>query len=212
MSKTIAILIAAAATASASADLYNVQIHGDVFFNGTTVGEMATVNAGETVTYSFNVDSDSTITGGFPTLGYEIDASSFSVSFSGGASFGLAAGFGPSYFVIRESDPVADGFFISQGPDFPSNLDLDEDGRFGPYNARFNVSYTGDTLTTLDIADAVGTYDFTGLTVFGTGIGDGFIDDVVGIDFSSMSISLVPAPSAMALLGLGGLVGARRRR
>jgi xanthosine utilization system XapX-like protein len=33
-----------------------------------------------------------------------------------------------------------------------------------------------------------------------------------GVSISSMSVSLVPAPGAIALLGLAGLAGQRRRR
>lgn len=190
-----------------------VEIRGDVFSNQINSGALGAVNAGETVTYSFTVDSGDFVNGSFPTRGYAIDLSSFALNFSGGTSIGLAPSFaGPAYFVIRNNDPAVDGFFLSEGLDFPSGLDLDQAGVFGNFAAAFNVGYSGDTLSSLDILDAVGTYDFTGLKVFGMGIDDGPFEGVLGIDFSSMTISIVPAPSALALLGLGGLTLARRRR
>jgi hypothetical protein len=208
----IATLLAAGAM-HAGATPVLVEIRGDVFSNQISSGTLGTVNAGETVTYSFTVDSGDFVNGFFPTRGYAIDLNSFALNFSGGASIGLSPSFaGPAYFVIRDNDPAVDGFFLSQGLDFPSGLDLDQAGVFGNFAAAFNVGYSGDTLSSLDILDAVGTYDFTGLKVFGMGVDDGPFEGVLGIDFSSMTISIVPAPSALALLGLGGLTVARRRR
>lgn len=213
MTKTIITAALAAATLTAGATPILVEIHGDVYGNQVSSGTLGNVNAGETVTYSFTLDSDDFVNGSFPTRGYAIDLNSFALNFSGGTSIGLSPSFaGPAYFVIRDNDPAVDGFFLSQGLDFPSGMDLDQAGAFGNFAASFNVSYTGDTLSSLDILGAVGSYDFTGLTVFGMGIDDGPFEGVVGIDFSSMTISVVPAPSAMALLGLGGLTVARRRR
>ncbi len=208
---TLAALGLAAGTAAAAPVL--VEINGVVYGNQINPAPLGDVNPGETATISFLVDTDNFVNGSFPTRGYAIDLGSFSVDFSGGTSIGANPGFaGPAYFVVRNNDPAADGFFLSQGLDFPSDIPLAQAGAFGDFGARFNVSYTGDTLDSLDIADAAGTYDFTGLTVFGMGINDGPFEDVLGIDFSSMTITVVPAPSALALVGLGGLVAGRRRR
>ncbi len=208
---TLAALGLAAGTAAAAPVL--VEINGVVYGNQINPAPLGDVNPGETATISFLVDTDNFVNGSFPTRGYAIDPGSFSVDFSGGTSIGANPGFaGPAYFVVRNNDPAADGFFLSQGLDFPSDIPLAQAGAFGDFGARFNVSYTGDTLDSLDIADAAGTYDFTGLTVFGMGINDGPFEDVLGIDFSSMTITVVPAPSALALVGLGGLVAGRRRR
>lgn len=190
-----------------------VEINGDVFSNQINPGVLGTVNPGETVTYSFLVDSNTFTDGSFPTRGYNIDLSSFNLTFSGGASIGASpAYFGPAYFVLRNNDPAVDGFFISQGLDFPSGIPLDQAGFFDNFGAAFSVGYTGDTLDSFDILDAVGTYDFTGLTNFGMGIDDGPFEGVLGIDFSSMTISVVPTPSSIAMLGLAGLAATRRRR
>jgi len=213
MNRTLALAVVAAATTAASANPVLVEINGVVWGNNINPGPLGDVNPGETGTISFTVDTTNFINGSFPTRGYAIDLASFSLDFSGGTSIGINPGFaGPAYFVVRNNDPAADGFFLSQGPDFPSDIPLAQAGVFGDFGARFNVSYTGDTLNSLDIADAAGTYDFTGLTVFGMGVNDGPFEDVLGMDFSSMTITVIPAPSALAMLGLGGLVAGRRRR
>ena len=79
------------------------------------------------------------------------------------------------------------------------------------FDALFEATYEGTRLDSLDVLDAVGTYDFTGLSVFNWGIQDDFIQPM-GFVFDSWSISVVPAPGAMAMFGLAGLVGTPRRR
>lgn len=219
--KTTALLGAIALTAipaiAGTANDVLVEIHGDVYFNGINRSDFQNVNAGETMTYSFELNSANFVDGSFPVRGYTIDLSTFQVAFSGGTVIQAAnpypAGFTPS-FVLRNNDPQADGFFITDGSvdGFPNGVSTDQAGVFGNFLATFNVSYLGDTLNSLDINDAFGTYDFTGLTVFGLGIDDGPFEDALGADFSHMTISAIPAPSSFALIGLGGLVATRRRR
>lgn len=218
---TTALLSAVALTAipaiAGTANDILVEIHGDVYFNAINSGEFSNVNAGESMTYSFELNSANFVDGSFPVRGYTIDLSTFQVAFSGGtviqAQSPYPAGFTPT-FVLRNNDPMADGFFITDGSvdGFPNGVQTDQAGVFGNFLATFNVSYVGDTLNSLDINDAFGTYDFTGLTVFGLGIDDGPFEDALGADFSHMTISAIPAPSSLALIGLSGLVATRRRR
>lgn len=214
MSKTLIIVTLATAAAAAAATPVLVEINGQVWGNQINDGTLGTVNPGETATIAFLLDSDAFLnSASFPTRGYEIDLPSFNLSFSGGASIGLSPALaGPAYFVLRDNDPAVDGFFLSLGTDLPVPLDLDQTGVFGNFGVAFSVGYTGDTLNSLDILDAAGSYDFTGLTNFGMGVDDGPFESVLGIDFTSMTITVVPAPSGAALLGLGGLVAIRRRR
>lgn len=61
-----------------------------------------------------------------------------------------------------------------------------------------NIPHTGDSVT---------------IRIFARGVGwQGGIDESWGIDNFSVTATYVPAPGAMALLGLGGLVTGRRRR
>lgn len=206
----LASVVALASTRAAAVEVI-VEIRGDVFSNQISGGVLGTVSPGETVTYSFVADSDSFIDGAFPTRAYEIDMSSFELIFSGGASIDIDPGFaGPAYFVLRDNDPAVDGFFLSQGPDFPAPIPVDQAGIFGNFGAAFSVSYTGDTLNSLDLVDAFGVYDFDGLKSFNMGINDGPFEGVLGIDFNSMVI--VPTPPSAALLAITGIVATRRRR
>lgn len=220
MKSTIYFSVIALSTLPALAGTANdilVQINGDVYSNQISSGVFSNVNAGESMTYSFELSSSTFVDGTFPVRGYSIDLSTFSVSFSGGtvvqAQDPYPAGFEP-IFVLRDNDPMVDGFFITDGSvdGFPAGIATDQAGVFGNFLATFNVSYLGDTLNSLDITDAVGTYDFTGLTVFGLGIDDGPFEDALSADFSSTTISIVPAPATMMGLTPLAMLVTRRRR
>ena len=66
-------------------------------------------------------------------------------------------------------------------------MPISQTGIFGQFNNNYSVTYTGDTLPSLDILDALGTYDFTGLTVFNWTIDDGPFN-AMGIIFEQMTI------------------------
>ena len=75
--------------ATAQAELVTVEVTGNVVFNGIGDGPLGDVNAGETATMSFVVDSNN-FEEGIPgdTRGYIIDEPSFKFAFSGGVSVG----------------------------------------------------------------------------------------------------------------------------
>ena len=76
---------------------------------------------------------------------------------------------------------------------------------------RVDLGYVGETLDSLDILDAIGEYDFDGLTRFGFTFWRISPDIVqMEIDFSQMAI--VPEPSAALLLAPLALWVIRRRR
>lgn len=195
----------------AQADIVDVTVEGTVVFNGVTTGELAAVGPGHTATMSFQVDSD-VFLDGVPgdTRGYEILQPSFALTFSTPASVGLLdpfpAGTKP-YFTLVEGFPVSDGFFVSSSPVSPGGVPLSQT----PLQANLDLGYAGTTLTSLDILDAAGVYDFTGLTRFSFTLWQVFPDNVrMEMEFSRMTIT--PAPGAASLLGLCGLAAARRRR
>lgn len=214
----VAVICFANATASvAYADgIFDVTITGEVEFNQVNNGFLGNVSAGDPTTLSFQVDeSVFTDSPNFPTRGYEIDQDSLTLDFNG-LSIGLQDPFPGGqtlYFVLRDNDPAVDGFFVASSFDFPTGVPINQLGGFGQFFNNFSVTYSGDALTSLDIADAEGSYDFAGLTVFNWTIEDGPFSPV-GIVFSELTISkAVPEPSVVVpMMWLVVLIGMRRRK
>jgi len=160
---------------------------------------------------SFEVDSD-VFLDGVPgdTRGYEIDQSSFSLTFDTPASVGLLNPFPGGetpYFSLVDGFPVSDGFYVSTSPFSPGGVPLEQE----PFSTNLEIGYEGDTLSSLDILDALGTYDFDGLTSFGFTIWSVFPDNVaMEMDFVQMTI--VPEPTTFGLLAALGLLALRGRR
>lgn len=187
-----------------------VVVTGEVVFNAIGVPPLGDVNPGETAVMSFLVDSNvfiDSIPG--DVRAYEIDHSSFSLEFSGGVIQGLLIPFpGTPYFGVIDGFPVSDGFFVSSSIVSPGGVALQQE----IFQANLSLGYVGSTLSSVDILDAVGTYDFTGLTSFGFNLWSGFPDNVaLDIDFQQMTISVIPAPATLAVLAPMAL-GLRRRR
>ena len=177
---------------------YQITAVGYVDFNGVTSGTLGSLSSGDDVSLSFRVDEDVFVnSASFPTRGYLIDHTSWSLEFEGGSSIDLEmpySGFGP-YFVIRNNDPAVDGFLVSDNVDFPVGVPLDEPGIFGPFEHSFMVTYGGSLLPSLDIADAVGAYGFGGLSVFNWTIDDGPFNPF-GVVFQELTIEAITPPLA----------------
>ena len=182
---------------SAVAEFYEITILGEVEFNQVTNGTLGNVQAGDLAALVFWVDCDNFVdSNNFPTRAYAIENSFFILDFGGANQLGLQDPF-PSgstpYFVLRDNDPAVDGFFLSLGTDLPSGLPLTQTGQFSQFNANFSVTYDGMTLPSLDIEDAIGFYDFTGLSVFNWTVSDGPFD-AMGMIFSEMRIRVAEKP------------------
>ncbi len=216
MRKSITLMVCAAALAgSASAEKVLVEITGSWDFGRIRSGVLDGVSSGAAST-SFMLDSTDFVDSGlFPTRGYNIIQDSFSLTV-GGITVGMPnpfpAGETP-LFVLRDNDPAVDGFFLGSSVDgFPNGVSIDNEGRLDPYlKTIFSATYGNDPLSSLDILDAVGTYTFDGLTVFNWGFEDAGLQ-IAGMIFDEFTITVVPAPGALAMLGLGGLMATRRRR
>ena len=204
-------LAALAIAAPTLAQPVMVEIAGEVEFNQVNFGAFADVNQGDAATITFMVDAANFMDSpNFPTRGYEIDHASFDLTL-GAVSVGLQDPFPGGetpYFVLRNNDPVVDGFFLSTNVDFPFGVPLDEPGQLDQFVSQFSVTYDNQPLDSLDIVDAAGTYDFTGLTVFNYTVDDGPFQ-AIGMIFDHMTITVVPAPATLALLAPLAL---RRRR
>ena len=202
-----AILVAATLTSTVKADVVQVTINGQIEFNQINSPPLSNGNSGDAATLTFLLESDNFLDSmSFPTRGYVIDEDSFSLSW-GSETIAIQspypAGQTP-YFVLRNNDPAVDGFFLSNNNvDFPiAGIPLEQTGFFEQFANRFNVTYENDPLDSLDILDAQGSYDFTGLSVFGWAITDGPFDAAFVI-FENMTIESV----AECFLVVGGAPG-----
>jgi hypothetical protein len=192
----VALVLLTLTATAAMAEIVNVSVIGTVEYNAVRSGRFATVQPGDAAAFTFTVDSNNFLnSSSYPTRGYIIDQASFLVTL-GSVSAVLQSPFaGTPYFVVRNNDPAVDGFFLSLGTDFPSGLTLDVPANVAGtrfFESRFNVTYGGTRLSSLDILGALGTYDYTGLTVFGFAIDD-LGNDPIGINFVQLVIS-APVP------------------
>ena len=209
----VAGIVVAAVASSASAVGVRVTVTGDVEFNQIQ-GNQAGVTAGDPVRMSFTVDSDDFLDSpDFPTRGYAVDLPSFELTV-GGNPIVIAdpQPFGPAYFVLRDDDPVADGFLLSRNLDLPQPVTVNIPGLNPDHELNFLATYgDGDALASLDILDAVGTYNLAGISVFGWDVGR-FGNAGALYNYESLTIAVVPEPASAALLATAGLAGLLRRR
>jgi hypothetical protein len=206
-----AALAAVALALPASAAIVKVTIDGSVDFNGFTSGPFAGVQSGAAASMSFLLDSDVFMNSGvFPTRGYNIDKASWTFT-AGTGSITLQnpypAGQTP-FFVLRNNDPAVDGFFISENVNFLGGLDTSITNA----DMAWHATYGGNTLSSLNILDAVGSYSLAGVSVFNwtIDIGPG---TPMGMIYEKLTIEVIPTPAVLPLLALGaGVAGGRRRR
>ena len=151
------------------AEIINVTIKGTVDYS-IIQGNQASVPDGAPVVMSFNLDP--TVyqnSSHFHTRAYNILLDSFSLTV-GGQPITVAAnqpGGLPNYFVLRDSDPVADGFFMSSNTDLPMWLGVNIPGLNPMHELDFLATYgSGTKLSSVNILDAVGTYDMNGITAY----------------------------------------------
>ncbi|CAN5501277.1 hypothetical protein BH09PLA1_BH09PLA1_22940 [soil metagenome] len=203
--------------ATASAATVNVTVRGPVDFN-VIQGSMAGIQPGAPVVMSFNVDSNVFFNSpSFPTRGYAIDLSSFAMTVGGvNVPIVIPAPSGqPQYFVLRNNDPAVDGFFISDGNvDFPFPLAVNITGLTPVHELDFSVGYSNGTqISSLNILDAVGTYDLSAIGSYNWGIGR-FGNHGAEYAYETITIAVVPEPASIGACALVAVVGlaSRRRR
>lgn len=206
--------LAAALSVPASAASVHVEIRGSVDYN-VIRGDLNGIPSGAPVVLGFNLDStDFVDSPNYSTRGYRIDLASFDMNF-GGVHIGLdnPQPYGDAFFVLRDNDPAVDGFFMSQGSvEWPLSLTVHIPGLAPEHEFDFSRTFdNGTTLHSLNILDAVGTYGFENMSSYMWTIGR-FGNPGAEVAYESISITAVPEPSTLALLGAGLLVVMRRAR
>jgi hypothetical protein len=197
MKKVLMIAVAMMLTVcSASfAEVVTVECIGTVEYNQVSSGVFGAVSSGDPVYAGFLLDSENYIDS--PTYNvraYPINLASFQLDIGPVSGVPLVIpqpGGATPYFVVRDNDPAADGFFLSSDPEWPYvNPMLDVPGQLDPYfGFHWEVGYTGDTLASLDILDAIGSYDYTGLTSYYTAIQDAWAD-AMGLMYVQINIKV----------------------
>ncbi|GJM20629.1 MAG: hypothetical protein DHS20C15_05440 [Planctomycetota bacterium] len=188
----LGILFAAQSAPVFAGDTVRVTWTAEVEFNQINPGALGMPVVGESVSLTCLLDSDDFVnSASFPTRGYVIDPDSFELQFES-VSVPLKSPFPAGqtpYFVIRDNDPGVDGFFVATDVDVSVGVPLDQVGGFGDFNLVTAVTYGPDAVPSLDLLDALGSYDFSGLQVFSYRIEDGPFD-AMGMVFESLSIEL----------------------
>lgn len=173
-------------------DVVNIIFTGTVEWNQIGTPPLSNVNALDTVSLSFQVDTETFVDGvAYPTRGYAVDSASWSLMM-GSTSIDIQTPFqGTPYFVLRDNDPAVDGFMLSTDDVyFPLGVPLEQVGAFGEFVHIAYVTYASDTLASLDIADAEGMYDFAGLSVYNWVIEDGPYSPL-GVVFEQLTIEVI---------------------
>ena len=197
--KHLLIVTALMLVASVSfADIVSVEMVGEVEYSQVQQGIFGDVNSGDAFYASFTLDSDVFVPspGGYGVRGYPIDVASFDLTIG---SVGPVHLVNPqpdgetTYFCIRNADPVADGFFIANNVDWDNPLPkLDVPGGIDPYfSFIWSIGRTEETFSSLDILDALGTYDFDGLTSFYCAIKDAWADPIGLVP----TVTIISSPS-----------------
>jgi hypothetical protein len=186
--------VVAVGVAPLHAETVEVTAVGVVEFNQIAAPPLGDVDPGDQVVLTFTVDSDVFVNSAtYPTRGYVIDPASF-VFTLGTTVMSLQDPFPPGqtpYFVLRDNDPAVDGFFVATSVDFPIGVPINQTGVIDQFVANYSVTYGGDALSSLDILSALGTYDFTGLTVYHWTVDDGPFEPL-GVMFGEMTIAEEP--------------------
>ncbi len=168
--------LALATGAFATPDV-RVVVTGEVEFNAFQTGTYAGIAPGAPVTMTIDLDSSDFLNSpSLPgvTRGYRFYPSTFSLTIGGVTTTLRTTPQPPAYFAIRNDDPRADGFFLSQGTDIPTHIPL----QMTPnnYGIAFMRTFNSipptppggpdPTLSSVDLLGALGSWAFDNLSVY----------------------------------------------
>ncbi len=114
------------------------------------------------------------------------------------------------WFLFDNISAANNGDWSTYSVTFDPNA-MDLPGGWGGYGAEDPDTFEPTLPDGVSFSDVLSGVDEIAFTTFQPGFFFGFTDHTIGIDNLSITRT-VPAPSALALIRLGGLVGTRRRR
>ena len=223
MMKTLGIMGAACtfmATSLASADVSGIEIDSlGNMGNGETYRMYALVGAGERVDAVFGNAAGAAMIGTVAGMSFYQDGYGGPTSTSCNSDFFLLA---PA---LEWDSYVTIGALYANGSPFSNNALLDIGVDWSAFNAGGAIDTENGSWFVTPNDDQGGEVNGRVLigqfTVIG-GTGDGYADlvgqvsiqgkDANGDTFQTLGVNWIPAPGALALLGLAGLAGHRRRR
>ncbi|PCI10803.1 hypothetical protein COB72_02510 [bacterium] len=193
------------------------------------IAGIATVAGAQTATLSIVLSTSTTFTTGA--------AVTMTLAVYGDADFGTALGGGGFGLVATGGEGLITGMTVSVADWGALGFEDQGDGGDGNYNgvvfgqlifppfipasddsllgngpvliATFTVTLAADALGVIDWSTVGGLGDFD-LEIFDDATG--LFTQITDAQQGSARVSVVPAPSALAMLGLGGLAASRRRR
>ena len=200
-------------------------------FQGVTIESLGDNGYGETYRMYVDMEAGTRIDAVFGnsassmTIGTADGMAFYQNALGGPTSMAINSAFFPLAPSLEWDSYVTIGALYANGSPFAENALLDIGIDWGPFNSGNAIdSDNGSWFVTP--ADAQGE-ELGGRVLIGQftvvgGTGDGYADlvgqiniqgkDADGNTFQEMGISWVPAPGALALLGVAGLAGRRRRR
>ena len=208
--------------------------HGDVFYGVGGTPEAVTLNAGDTLTMSVSYQVSIGSNASTPRLGLVSDVNPTNgnvlVGGSSAATLGGLVQFGASKAAtVRSNDAgsvvniqtdVADREAFTDGLWYTINLTIFKSVTADEFDVSVSIdelNADGTAVTTAGLVSASGTVTnaaiyadttlFAGFHVSFAGSGN-----THGSEFDNFNLAIVPEPTSLALVGLGGLCLLRRRR
>jgi hypothetical protein len=188
---TASVALAIQSAAPAFADNITIEATGQVLTNEIVSGEpLSLVNPGETATLTLQVESNNW-NSFYPDLYRAYLASALDLTFSGGVQIDLLPG--EAAYIA-----VADNLYFGGDSFWLSNYFFAEPGKVQlaqqPYLFDFQLGYDGATINSVNILDALGSYDADAADLSGFRVWDSYANNpanlLMNVEFEQMTITI----------------------